>query len=150
MSIRGPWKAFKTVSNDTPYSEAQFKTLKYRPDFPEQFGSLADGRHWLRPFFHWYNHDPYHTALGLLTPASVHYGQAEAIRDQRQQVLQAAYAAHPDRFVRGLPIPPDLPTEVWINRPDNNLHLLDGLTDLFLTEPASDHPLPDPLTTTVP
>lgn len=138
------------VSNDNPYSEAQFKTLKYRPDFPEQFGSVVDGRQWLRPFFHWYNHEHYHTALGLLTPATVHYGQAEMIRAQRQQVLQAAYAAHPERFVRGLPVPPELPTEVWINRPDNNLHRLDDLTDLFLTELGSDDLLPDPVTIFVP
>jgi putative transposase len=138
------------VSNDNPYSEAQFKTLKYRPDFPEQFGSVVDGRQWLGPFFDWYNHDHYHTALGLLTPASVHYGHAEAIRTQRQQVLQAAYAAHPERFVRGLPTPPDLPTEVWINRPANKLQLLDDLTDLFLTDPDSDLFLPEPVTTFVP
>lgn len=133
------------VSNDNPYSEAQFKTLKYRPDFPQQFGSLADGRQWLRPFFHWYNHEHYHTALGLLTPATVHYGHAETIRTQRQQVLAAAFAAHPERFVRGLPTPPILPTEVWINRPDNHSQLLDDLT-----EPSFDHPLPDPVTPLVP
>jgi hypothetical protein len=104
----------------------------------------------LGPFFDWYNHDHYHTALGLLTPASVHYGHAEAIRTQRQQVLQAAYAAHPERFVRGLPTPPDLPTEVWINRPANKLQLLDDLTDLFLTDPDSDLFLPEPVTTFVP
>jgi putative transposase len=105
------------VSNDNPYSEAQFKTLKYRPDYPDRFGSLADARCWARPFFRWYNHEHRHTGLGLMTPAMVHYGQAQVVYQQRQQVLQAAYAAHPERFVRGLPTPPQLPTAVWINRP---------------------------------
>jgi putative transposase len=105
------------VSNDNPYSEAQFKTLKYRPDYPNRFGSLADARSWARPFFQWYNHEHRHNGLGLMTPATVHYGQAQTVYKQRQQVLQAAYAAHPERFVRGLPAPPQLPTAVWINRP---------------------------------
>jgi putative transposase len=105
------------VSNDNPYSESQFKTLKYRPDFPERFGSLVDARNWARPFFRWYNHEHRHSSLGLMTPATVHYGQAEAVRAQRQQVLLEAYAAHPERFVRGQPTPPPLPKEVWINKP---------------------------------
>ena len=105
------------VSNDNPYSEAQFKTLKYRPDYPNRFGSLADARSWARPFFQWYNHEHRHTGLGLMTPATVHYGQAQTVYQKRQQVLHAAYAAHPERFVRGLPTPPELPTAVWINQP---------------------------------
>jgi len=105
------------VSNDNPYSEAQFKTLKYRPDFPAQFGSLADARTWARPFFQWYNHDHHHSGIGLLTPATVHCGQAAETIAARQQVLLAAYQAHPERFVRGTPRPPDLPTAVWINPP---------------------------------
>jgi putative transposase len=105
------------VSNDNPYSESQFKTLKYRPGFPERFGSLVDARNWTRPFFRWYNHEHRHSSLGLMTPATVHYGQAEAVRAQRQQVLLEAYAAHPERFVRGQPTPPPLPKEVWINKP---------------------------------
>lgn len=105
------------TSNDNPYSEAQFKTLKYRPDFPDRFGSVVDARGWAQPFFQWYNHDHYHTGLNLMTPAMVHYGLAETVRDQRNQVLQTAYAAHPERFVRGVPIVPDLPREVWINKP---------------------------------
>jgi putative transposase len=105
------------VSNDNPYSEAQFKTLKYRPDYPDRFGALADARSWARAFFQWYNQQHRHSGLGLMTPAMVHYGQAQAVYEQRQQVLQAAYAAHPERFVRGLPTPPELPTAVWINRP---------------------------------
>lgn len=107
------------VSNDNPYSEAQFKTMKYRPDYPERFGSTQDARAWARPFFHWYNHEHYHSGLALLTPATVHYGQAQAVLDRRQQVLQAAYTAHPERFVRGVPKPPSLPTEVWINEPSS-------------------------------
>jgi len=105
------------TSNDNPYSEAQFKTLKYRPDFPERFGSLTDARTWAQPFFHWYNHEHYHTGLNLMTPAMVHYGVAETIRGQRNQVLQVAFEAHPERFVRGMPVVPDLPREVWINPP---------------------------------
>ena len=108
------------VSNDNPYSESQFKTMKYRPDYPDRFGSIQDARAWARPFFHWYNHEHHHSGLGLLTPATVHYGQAQAVIDQRQQVLQAAHAAHPERFVRGEPKPPSLPTEVWINAPSSS------------------------------
>lgn len=105
------------VSNDNPYSESQFKTMKYRPGFPERFGSIQDARAWARPFFQWYNHEHHHSGLGLLTPVTVHYGQAQAVLDQRQMVLQAAYAAHPERFVRGEPKLVLLPTEVWINKP---------------------------------
>jgi putative transposase len=108
------------VSNDNPYSESQFKTMKYRPDYPDRFGSIQDARAWARPFFQWYNHEHHHSGLGLLTPATVHYGQAQAVIGQRQQVLQAAYAAHPERFVRGKPKPPSLPTEVWINEPSSS------------------------------
>ena len=105
------------VSNDNPYSEAQFKTMKYRPDYPDRFGSIQDARAWAREFFAWYNQHHHHTALGLLTPNIVHHGQAELVISQRQQVLRAAHAAHPERFVRGVPIHPALPTEVWINKP---------------------------------
>ena len=105
------------TADDNPYSEAHFKTLKYRPDFPVRFGSLQDARAWARPFFHWYNHEHYHTGLGLMTPAMVHYGQAEAVREARNQVLLAAHAAHPERFVKGPPVAPALPAEVWINKP---------------------------------
>jgi len=105
------------TANDNPYSEAHFKTLKYRPDFPDRFGCVQDARAWARPFFRWYNHQHYHTGLGLMTPASVHYGQAEGIRDHRNQVLLAAYAACPERFVNGPPTSPALPAEVWINQP---------------------------------
>ena len=106
--------------NDNPYSESQFKTMKYRPDFPERFESVTDARSWAREFFGWYNHDHHHSGLGLMTPATVHHGRAEAVREQRQQVLLVAYAAHPERFVRGVPIPPELPNEVWINKPQTD------------------------------
>ncbi len=105
------------VSDDNPYSESQFKTLKYRPDYPERFGCAADARSWSRSFFGWYNHEHHHSALGLLTPADVHFGRAEQVREQRQQVLQMAYEAHPERFVKGLPQPPQLSGAVWINPP---------------------------------
>jgi putative transposase len=107
------------VPDDNPYSEAHFKTLKYQPDFPGRFGSFQEALAWARRFFPWYNHQFYHSSLGLLTPASVHYGQAEVILDHRQQVLQAAYQAHPERFVQGRPQPPSLPAEVWINQPQS-------------------------------
>lgn len=105
------------VSNDNPYSEAQFKTMKYRPDYPEFFGSLLDARTWAQGFFQWYNHEHKHSALCLLTPAVVHYGHADAVLRARQTVRQQAYAAHPERFVKGPPILPSLSPEVWINRP---------------------------------
>jgi putative transposase len=105
------------VSNDNPFSEAQFKTLKYQPQFPKQFGSIEDARTFCQTFFWWYNQVHHHSGIGLLTPAMLHYGQAEGVVQQRQQVLQAAYQAHPERFVRGLPHPPSLPTAVWINPP---------------------------------
>ena len=114
------------VSNDNPYSESQFKTLKYRPDFPERFGCLVDARGWARSFFQWYNNEHHHTALGLMTPAMVHQGQAQVVRAERQRVLHVAYAAHPERFVRGLPTPPELPREVWINRPPSSVAVMEN------------------------
>jgi len=105
------------VSNDNPYSEAQFKTMKYRPDYPDRFGSIQDARAWARQFFTWYNYYHHHTGLELLTPSVVHYGLADAVISHRQQVLRAAHAAHPERFVRGAPTHPALPMEVWINKP---------------------------------
>jgi putative transposase len=103
--------------DDNPFSEAQFKTLKYRPAFPERFGSQPEARRFCQSFFHWYNYAHYHSGIGLLTPAAVHYGQAVTIIDQRNQVLQAAYQAHPERFVNGPPATPELPPAVWINPP---------------------------------
>ncbi len=105
------------VSNDNPYSEAQFKTLKYRPDYPTAFGSVEDARAWTRAFVGWYNHEHHHSGLGLLTPAVVHHGHAEDVRTKRQAVLAAAQAMHPERFVRGTPRVPEVPSAVWINPP---------------------------------
>src|SRR5271165_2733530 len=107
------------VSNDNPFSEAQFKTLKYRPDFPGRFTSIEAARVHCQHFFPWYNDQHRHTGLALHTPADIHYGTAEITREKRASVLDAAYAAHPERFVRKPPRPPTLPTETWINRPDN-------------------------------
>ena len=105
------------VSNDNPYSEAQFKTLKYQPMFPKRFGCHEDALAFCRRFFPWYNDDHYHTGLGLLTPASVHYGTAEEVLRVRHQVLLAAYDKHPERFLNGPPQRQSLPSAVWINPP---------------------------------
>ena len=106
------------VSNDNPFSESQFKTMKYRPEFPDRFGSIEDGRAFGHIFFPWYNDEHHHSGLGFLTPAVVHYGQADGVREKRKQVLAAAYAAHPERFVKGTPQPAELPSAVWINPPE--------------------------------
>ena len=105
------------VSNDNPYSESQFKTLKYRPEFPGNFGSLQDARAFCGPFFDWYNNDHRHSGIGMLTPETVHYHLAEQALAMRDQVLRQAYEAHPERFVRGIPTPRALPNEAWINPP---------------------------------
>jgi putative transposase len=105
------------VSNDNPYSEAQFKTLKYRPDFPDRFGSIEDARAFCQRFFGWYNEIHRHSGIAYHTPASVHYGHHESIRVARADVLAAAYTRHPERFVRKHPEPPTLPEAAWINRP---------------------------------
>jgi transposase InsO family protein len=104
------------TSNDNPYSEAQFKTMKYMPDFPDRFGSLADARAFCECFFTAYNHEHRHSGIGWHTPASVHYGTAEQIRRHRQTTLDTAYTAHPDRFTRR-PRAPQLPEQAWINQP---------------------------------
>lgn len=105
------------VSNDNPYSEAAFKTLKYCPVFPDRFGCLADARAFCEEFFTYYNHEHRHSGIGLHTPASVHYGTADQIRAQRQHTLDAAYAAHPHRFGSRRPQAPKAPTTAWINQP---------------------------------
>jgi putative transposase len=105
------------VSDDNPFSESQFKTLKYCPEFPARFGSLMDARAFCVPFFDGYNTEHRHSGIGMMTPEMVHYGQAEQVRAQRQRVLDAVYAAHPNRFVHGRPTPPALPEAVWINPP---------------------------------
>jgi putative transposase len=138
------------ISNDNPFSESQFKTLKYRPDFPARFGCYEDGLSFCRRFFSWYNDEHYHSGVGLLTPASLHYGQAKEIVDSRHQTLQRAYAAHPERFVVGAPKAIELPSAVWINPPgkqDSMKHKRLPETncpqkpqEASLTHPRSDYP----------
>ena len=105
------------VSNDNPYSESQFKTLKYRPDFPGNFGSIQDARAFCSSFFDWYNNDHRHGGIALLTPAHVHYGKAMEVLQKRHQVLMGAKEAHPERFPNGNPRVKALPHMVWINPP---------------------------------
>ncbi len=105
------------VSDDNAYSEAHFKTLKYRPDFPDRFGSLQDARGFCGPFFTWYNEVHYHSGIAMLTPASVHHGNAQAHLARRHTTTLTAHAAHPERFVHGAPTFPILPAAVWINQP---------------------------------
>lgn len=105
------------VSNDNPYSESQFKTMKYQPYFPERFGSIEDARVFCRDFFDWYNNAHYHSGIAMMTPADVHYGTAEERNQSRQIVLNQAYRLHPERFVRGTPKTLELPKEAWINKP---------------------------------
>jgi putative transposase len=105
------------VSDDNPFSESQFKTLKYRPEFPDRFGSIHDARGFCQVFFPWYNTEHHHSGIGLLTPAVLHYGRAEEVVQRRQQVLSQAYQRNPERFVRAHPRPPAQPTAVWINPP---------------------------------
>jgi putative transposase len=105
------------VSNDNPFSESQFRTLKYRPAFPARFGSLEDARSFCSEFFTWYNGEHRHSGIGLLTPAVVHAGLAAEVTAARAVTLSRAYEAHPERFVRHPPRPPQVPTAVWINPP---------------------------------
>ena len=119
------------MSNDNPYSEAAFKTLKYAPDFPETFGSLADARAFCEEFFAYYNHEHRHSGIGLHTPASVHYGTAARVRAERQATLDAAYAPNPERFSHRRPAPPKLPDR--------------GLDQPALTRSAHTERLTDPL-----
>jgi putative transposase len=104
-------------SNDNPFSESQFRIMKYRPQFPERFGSYQDAHAFCGRFFGWYNDEHRHSGIGFHTPADVHYGRDGLVRAQRAEVLSAAYAEHPERFVRKPPEPPALPTAVWINEP---------------------------------
>jgi putative transposase len=141
------------VSNDNPYSEAHFKTLKYRPDFPRRFGSEQDGRAHCRAFFSWYNTEHRHSGIGLMTPEAVHYGRASHIHTARQRTLDKVYALHPERFVKRPPSPPELPTTAWINPPKeksafqnapeshfvtaDNLQYIPSVTDLTLIAAGS-------------
>jgi len=105
------------VSNDNPFSESQFKTMKYRPDFPARFDSIEQARRHTRDFMGWYNHAHRHSGIAMMSPADVHYGRAAQITAARGVVLDSAYTAHPDRFVRHAPVPPKMSDASWINRP---------------------------------
>jgi transposase InsO family protein len=105
------------TSDDNPYSESQFKTMKYRPDFPERFHTLADARAFCQTFFVWYNYDHRHSGIGYMTPAAMHTGVASIIYEQRDQILKNAFSQHPNRFKNRRPQPPALPTEAGINMP---------------------------------
>jgi putative transposase len=106
------------VSNDNPYSEAHFKTLKYRPDFPATFGSIEDARAFCTTFIAWYNTEHRHSGIGMHTPTDLHHGRAAEVQTRRAHVLTAAYATHPERFVHQTPAPLRLPTVAWINKPE--------------------------------
>jgi putative transposase len=112
------------TSNDNPFSEAHFRTLKYRPEFPDRFGSHQHGLSFLRPFFHWYNEEHHHGGIGFFTPGQVHRGAVDLVLAERRRALDAAFLAHPERFKRRPPLPPAPPTAVWINPPalDRNGH----------------------------
>ena len=107
------------VSDDNPFSESHFKTVKYAPAYPGRFSTPEDARAYFRTFFPWYNTTHRHSGLGLLTPEAVHSGRAEDLQAQRQRVLDEAYRKYPERFVTNPPRAPKIPTEVWINQPNN-------------------------------
>jgi len=121
------------VADDNPYSEAHFRTLKYAPSYPDRFGALLDARQWSHDFLTWYNQEHHHSGLALLTPADVHYGRATEKLAQRQLILQQAYAAHPERFVQGQPLPAQPPGAVWINRPASPTSLAEHDVSPILT-----------------
>jgi putative transposase len=138
------------VSNDNPYSESQFKTMKYQPEFPRRFGSYQDALTHSRRFFGWYNNEHYHSGIGLVTPASFHYGLADGIIASRTNTLDLAFAATPERFVNGVPRPANLPTAAWINPPTSSppnekrppeIHCPGGPQEASLTHPRFDYPL---------
>lgn len=105
------------VNNDNPYSESQFKTLKYHSDFPDYFVSIESSRLFCKNFFTWYNTKHYHSGIGLHTPETVHYGRTDHIKKERSRVLKTAFENHPERFKGKIPEPPRIPTAVWINQP---------------------------------
>ncbi len=138
------------VSNDNPYSESQFKTMKYQPEFPQRFGSYQDALTHSRRFFGWYNNEHYHSGIGLVTPASFHYGLADGIIASRTNTLDLAFAATPERFVNGIPRPAKLPSAAWINPPNNSppnekrppeIQCPGGPQEASLTHPRFDYPL---------
>ncbi|MBC8403900.1 MAG: IS3 family transposase [Planctomycetes bacterium] len=113
------------TSSDNPYSESQFKTMKYRPTYPKRFSCIQEARDFVRMFVHWYNHEHRHSGIGLMPPAAVHSGEAHELRRKRNEVLECAYSVNPERFVNGCPQAPALPDAVWINKPkDAEVELL--------------------------
>jgi len=120
------------TANDNPFSESQFKTLKYRPEFPARFGSIQDSRAFCKEFFTWYNTHHHHSGIGLLTPETVHYGRAEQQIAARQRALDRAHQLHPERFVRKRPQAPQLPEAVWINPPRLPRQTREGETQQLL------------------
>jgi putative transposase len=104
------------VSNDNPFIESHFKTLKYRPNYPDRFDSISHTRRWCRTFFRWYNEIHYHSGIGYLRPADLHAGNHTVIVEHRQTTLDTAAAAHPERFTKR-PVPSKVPTKAWINKP---------------------------------
>jgi putative transposase len=117
------------VSNDNPFSESQFKTMKYRPEFPKRFGSIQDARAFCQDFFTWYNDEHRHSGIGWLTPKMVHYGYEKEVRNFRQEILNQAYQQHPERFINKKPMMPELPEEVWINPPEQSISTPEALTN---------------------
>ncbi len=138
------------VSNDNPFSESQFKTMKYRPEFPQRFGCYEDALGFCREFIRWYNDEHYHSGIGLLTPSSLHYGQGEKVIESRKQTLHVAWQKNPERFVHGIPTPASLPKAVWINAPKRKDELKSEAPEAncpgapevtSLTHPRSGYPL---------
>ena len=111
------------TSNDNPFSESLFKTLKYQPRLPQRFGCIEDAKSFCRHFFNWYNRDHHHAGIGLMTPDQVHYGQTDAVHASRQNTLDYAFRNNPERFVNIAPTPPDKPTAAWINPPAPRLKI---------------------------
>jgi hypothetical protein len=132
------------VSDDNPFSESQFKTMKYRPEFPSRFGCYEDGLSFCRQFFNWYNNDHYHSGIGMLTPSSLHHGQAQDVITQRQSTLNTAFVLNPERFVNGTPKPADLPTAVWINRPSRSPENEKRPSEICCPEDPQEAPLTHP------
>ena len=123
-----------SVSNDNPFSESQFKTMKYRPEFPKRFGCIQDARAFSVVFFQWYNQEHRHSGVALYTPADVHYKRTEEIHQRRQSALDAAYERHPKRFVRKPPEAALPPQAVWINPPKDFEKASDSLELNFVKE----------------
>jgi putative transposase len=133
------------VSNDNPFSESHFKTMKYRPEMPDRFASVTEVCSVFSDLFGWYNNEHHHSGLGLLTPYEVHHGLAEARLAARADVLAKAFEEHPERFVRGLPRPPAPAREVWINKPTegiaalrNSVEATDTKSDLVIASRTND------------